>query len=150
MEYGYWKYPGIVLSSLVGLYSLSLFSPEPRRLRGGLMSAYSSSQGESGSSTEICSLVTVTGPEGMAWSYVRGGSGWVWGKGSSPEGAGHGTDSPRPWARPQAAGVQKLNVQLPLDNARVWIWGGPVWSQGLHSVILVRPFQEGILCDSMK
>jgi len=31
----------------------------------------------------------------------------------------HGTDSPRPWAQPQAAGVKKLHVQLPLDNARV-------------------------------
>lgn len=33
-----------------------------------------------------CSLLTVTQPEGMAWHCIRGGSGWVLGKGSLPEG----------------------------------------------------------------
>lgn len=30
----------------------------------------------------LISLVTVTGPEEVAWSCIRGGSGWVLGKGS--------------------------------------------------------------------
>lgn len=68
------------------LRSLSLLISQQRRLRGGLMAAYSSSQGEWSSSTELCSWVTVTGPEGVAWSSVRGGSGRVLGKDSSPQG----------------------------------------------------------------
>jgi len=36
-------------------------------------------------SAELCSLVAGTGPEGTAWSCVRGGSGWGLGSGSSPE-----------------------------------------------------------------
>ena len=46
-----------------GLRSLGMFSPEQGRLRGSLMVA--------------CRT---------AWSCVRGGSGWVSGKGFSPEG----------------------------------------------------------------
>lgn len=46
-----------------------------------------------GVSNELCSLVTVTGPEGTAWGCVRGGSGWGLGRGSSPE---------RGWALEQA------------------------------------------------
>ena len=49
------------------------------------MAAYSSSQGEWKGSTELCSLVTATGPKGTAWS-CKGGSGWMLGKGPSPEG----------------------------------------------------------------
>ena len=41
------------------LRSLGLFSPEQRRLRGGLMVAPLS--------------VTATGPKGTAWGCVRGG-----------------------------------------------------------------------------
>lgn len=41
-------------------------------------------------STYLCSLVPATGPEGMAWSCVRGGSRWALGKGFSPDGGGHG------------------------------------------------------------
>ena len=47
--------------------------PEQRRLRGGLMAAYSSSQGEWSSSVELCNLVTAAGPRGTAWSSVGGG-----------------------------------------------------------------------------
>ena len=32
-------------------------------------------------------------PREMAWSCIRGGSVWMLGKGSSPGGSGHGTDS---------------------------------------------------------
>jgi len=42
-------------------------------------------KGKKGAGTDLCSLVTAMGPEGMAWSCVRGGSGWVVGKSSSPE-----------------------------------------------------------------
>jgi len=44
--------------------------------RGGLMAACSSSQGV-WASAELCSQVTATGPEGIAWSCVRGGPGGV-------------------------------------------------------------------------
>jgi len=47
--------------------------------------AYSPSQGAE-DSTELCSLVTEKGPEGTAWSCIKGGSDWELGKGSSPKG----------------------------------------------------------------
>lgn len=47
------------------------------------MAAYSSS----GVGADLCSLVIATGHKGMAWSWVRGGSSWSLGQGSSPEGA---------------------------------------------------------------
>ena len=50
--------------------------------------------------------MTATGPEGTAWSCVRGEADWVSGKGSSPEGGGHGTGCPGQQAWPQATGVQ--------------------------------------------
>lgn len=31
-------------------------------------------------------MVTATGPKGVAWSSIKGESGWVLGKGSKPEG----------------------------------------------------------------
>ena len=72
------------------LRSLGSFSPEQRRLREVLMVAYSSSQGEWRGSADLCSLVTVTGPEGTAWSCIRGrlwgGKGGELGKSSSPDG----------------------------------------------------------------
>jgi len=37
-----------------------------------------------------------------------------------------------------------------LSEHRVWILGGPVWSQELGSVIHVGPFQLRIFCDSMQ
>ena len=61
------------------LRSLSLFNPEKWRLREGLTAAYGflrRGAGERMGSAGLCSLVTVTGPEGMAQSCVRGGSGW--------------------------------------------------------------------------
>jgi len=44
-------------------------------------------------STDLCSLMTATRPEGTAWSCVRGESDSVLGKGSSPEDSGYGTSS---------------------------------------------------------
>ena len=47
----------------VMLRSLGLLNPEKRRLRGGLMAACSSSEGEERGSAELCSLVTGNGVE---------------------------------------------------------------------------------------
>jgi len=55
--------------------SLGLFSPEEKRLRAGLMAAYSSAQGECRSNTELFSLKKAPVPKITAWSWVRGGSG---------------------------------------------------------------------------
>ena len=71
---------------------ITLSSTEQRKLREGLMVAYSSS-------------VTETGPEAMAWNCIREGSGWMLGKSPSLEGSGHGTGSPGQWSSPQVAGV---------------------------------------------
>ena len=32
---------------------------------------------------------------------------------------------------------------------RVWVWGGAVWSPGLHSMAYVGPFQLGLLYGSV-
>lgn len=61
-------------------------------------------------SAELCFLVTVIW-EVEAWSCVRGGSGWVLGKGFSPEGSGYGTGCPGQSALLQAAGVQERSGQ---------------------------------------
>lgn len=71
--------------------------------RGGLMAAADPHR-EWRSSAELCS-VTASGPEGMAWICIRGGPGWVLGKGSGPESGGHETGSSGQWAQPQAARV---------------------------------------------
>jgi len=70
------------------------------------MASYGSSQGEWRGSAELCSLLTATGPEGTAWSCVRGRSSWVSGKGSSSDGDGHQTGFPGHQSLPQAARVQ--------------------------------------------
>uniref|UniRef100_A0A669Q614 Cytokine receptor-like factor 2 n=1 Tax=Phasianus colchicus TaxID=9054 RepID=A0A669Q614_PHACC len=44
--------------------------------------------------TELCSLMTATGPEVMAWICFREGSSWGLGNGSSLEAGEHGTGSP--------------------------------------------------------
>ena len=49
-------------------------------------------------------------------------------------------------------GPRLLEFEECLDTAlshRVWILGGAVWSQGLHSVILAGPFQLKIFCGFM-
>lgn len=76
------------------LNSLGLFSLEKRRLMEGLMAAYSLlTRGMDG---QLFSLVTVTGPQGMAWNCDRRGSGWMLGKGDwalnqAPQGRSHST-----------------------------------------------------------
>ena len=54
-------------------------------------------EGSRGADAHLCSLVTVTGPEGMAWSCVRGGSGCFSLRGclgmeQVSKGSGHGTE----------------------------------------------------------
>uniref|UniRef100_A0A8C3C3U0 3-hydroxyanthranilate 3,4-dioxygenase n=1 Tax=Cairina moschata TaxID=8855 RepID=A0A8C3C3U0_CAIMO len=70
---------------------------------------------------ELCSLGTATGPEGTAWSWDRGGSGWGLGKGSAPrggralrqapQGSGHSTEP---------AGVQELFRQS--SQTKLWVY----------------------------
>ena len=60
------------------LSSLGLLGPE----QSGLMAAAAPHREQRGS-TEQCSLLT--GPEGIAWSCDREGSGWISGNDSSPE-----------------------------------------------------------------
>jgi len=67
------------------------------RPHGGLQLPH---EGSGGAGAELCSLGTATGPEGTAWSWDRGGSGWGLGKGSAPRGwSGTGTGSPGQWAQ---------------------------------------------------
>ena len=80
--------------------SLGLFSLKKRRLRG-----------------RCWSLVTATGLEEMAWSYVRGGSGWD----SSPEGNGHGKGSPGQWSQHWAS-VSWINVWTALSDIGFEFW----------------------------
>ena len=52
----------------------------------------------------------------------------------------------------QAAQGSGCTLQEFMDNTmrhRVWILGGPVWSQELESVVLVGPFQLRIFYGSM-
>jgi len=67
------------------------------------MEVYVSSQGEQRGSTDLCSLMTVTGPKGTVWSCVREESDWGLGKGSSLEDGEHGTGCPGQWSWPEAA-----------------------------------------------
>jgi len=59
-----------------------LYSPEQRRPHGSLQLLREGWRG----SSDLWSLLTVTGPEGTAWICIRGGSVEVLGKGSSPLG----------------------------------------------------------------
>ena len=59
------------------LKSPGLFSSEQRGLRGGLMAAYSSSQGEQRGDADLCFMLIAIRPKEMAWSCVMGGSGCV-------------------------------------------------------------------------
>ena len=87
--------------------------------------------------------MTVTGPEGTAWSCVRGGAAGGQGKGTvgmerAAEGSGHGPE------------IREFKERLDTTlRHRVWILGGPVWSQELDSMTLTGPFQLEIFSDSM-
>ena len=96
------------------------------------MAACSSTRGEQRGSTELCSLVAGTGPEGTAWGCVRGGLCWGLGKGSSPkdvqaleqtaQGCGQGLKrwSPRSiWTTFSDTGFEFCVV---LRGARGWTW----------------------------
>ena len=64
------------------------------------------------------------------------------GKGSAPEDGERGTGCPGSGQSPEL-----LEFREYLGNAlrhRVWVLGGPVWSQWLDSVIRGGPFQLGI------
>jgi len=68
------------------------------------------------------------------------------GNGSSPDGGGHGTG-------PRGSGYSPKFQEFKehLDSTlrhRVWILGGPMWSQELNSAMLVDPFQLRIFYDS--
>jgi len=68
--------------------SFGLFSPEHRKLREGLIAAYSPSQGK------LWSLAVARRCKEMAWACIEGESSWGLGKGSSPESSGHGRKLP--------------------------------------------------------
>jgi len=77
----------------------------------------------------------------------QGRGSWGLGTGAAPQGGGHGTGCPGQWARPQ---VPEFNEHLgKAFRYRVWILGGPLWSQELDSMILVSPFQPGIFHNSV-
>lgn len=69
--------------------SPSVCSSQSKGAEGRRHGGCNSSQGADGSA-ELCSLQTATGPEGMPWSCVRGGSE---GQGMIPEGGGHSPDA---------------------------------------------------------
>ena len=103
--------------------------PRAEELRGGLMAAYSFSQWEQRGSTELCSLLTVIGLKGMAWSSVRGWSGWELGKGASsegglalvqvPQGSGH---SIKPSSRSVWTMLSDTGFGLLMDLRRARSW----------------------------
>lgn len=86
------------------------------------------------------------------WQYhLRdlGKSGWISGRGSSPEGS-----QALDWAPQGSAHGPKLTeLKKHLNNSlryRAWILDGPVWSQGLDLMTLMGPYQLVIFCDSMR
>jgi len=62
------------------LRELGLFSLVMRRLRGNLITLYSSLKGAFGEVEAGISQVTLIGQEGMASSCTRGASGWIFQK----------------------------------------------------------------------
>jgi len=60
---------------------------------------------------------------------------WAWSNGAAPKGSER---SP-----------ELLELREHWDTAlshKVWAWGGPLWGQGLGSMVLEGPFQPGIFC----
>lgn len=91
--------------------------------------------------------MAATGPEGTAWSCVRGGAAGGEGKGlhqravgmeQPAQGSGHGPKLPE--------------LRERLDTAlRHWVWilGGPVWRRELGLMIRVGPSHLGMFCFSI-
>ena len=98
-------------------------------------------------STELCSVWQRQGLR-CKWHGAVSGEGWGLGKGSAPEGGGHGTACPGQRAWPWAAGAQGTFGQCSHTH-RIWILCGAVWIWELDSVILVGLFQIVIIYDSM-
>lgn len=100
-----------------------------------------------GTGTDLCSLLTVIGPDGMAWNCDWGGSGWISGKGSSPESG---------WALEQVPqgnshSTELLALKKHLGKALshiFWLLGDPMWIQELDAIIPVGPFYLWVFCDS--
>lgn len=70
-------------------------------------------EGSRGAGTDLCSLVTAVKPKQMTWSCIRRGSGWISGKGTSPESA-QALEQP-----PQGSGhsTELLEFEKHLDTA---------------------------------
>ena len=70
---------------------------------------------------------------------LSGEGSWGSGKGAAPQGGGHGTGCPGLRAQTRLPEFKKHLVTA--VRHRVWIL---LWSQGLHSVASLGPFQLGI------
>jgi len=98
-------------------------------------------------STELCSLLTATGPEGMAWSCQGRGS-WELGISCAPEGGGHGTGCPGLWARPWVLEFkERPDTALDKPQGVDFGWSCVKLEVGLYDPL--NPFQLRILCGSM-
>ena len=96
-------------------------------------------------------LGEVAEPQGMLWSCNRGGSVWTSGEGSSPRGRSV-TEivSSEQWSRHQAVGVQKAFAECSQSCSLIFGWScvDTTHDSMLDLMILLGPFQLGILCDS--
>ena len=120
-------------------------SAQSRGAEGRRHGGCSSSQGTEGQHWALLS-VTATGPEGTAWSCVRGGAAGDQEKFIHQSVVG-------PWNKLLRAVVMTPNCQSSrtiwrmVSKQRVGIWDHPVWSQELDLMILMGPFQLSIFYD---
>jgi len=96
--------------------------------------------------TDLCSLVTSTGQEGMAWRYVRRVRLDIRNRFRTRRWLGPGTGSSEHWSLHQAARLQGESEQCSKTGGL--IFGGPMWSQELDSIIYMSLFQLRIIYDS--
>ena len=78
--------------------------------------------------------MTATGPEGTAWSRVRGGAAGGEGQGLHQRAVG------------MEQGCGHWDTTL---RQTVWILGGAAWNQELDLMTLLGPFQLGVVCVSV-